>query len=146
MARPIDADALIAYFEKQHDAAKKDTDPVSGYVAAALRCCLDYFKAIPTIEAVPVVHGRWISVEERLPEVLTPVLVMHRYEPYDRVTIGYRFQPDKRRKPYWIFFAYWMGDDMMHHAIGDHMICPGGEYVTHWMPLPEPPKEDHHET
>ena len=100
----------------------------------------------PTVDAAEVVRCNWIPVSERLPEVLTPVLVMHRYEPYDRVTIGCRFQPDKRHKPYWIFFAHWMGDDMMHHAIGDHMICPGGEYVTHWMPLPEPPKEESHET
>lgn len=98
----------------------------------------------------PVVSGivahdeclpRWIPVTERLPGVMTPVLVKNRYEEYEGVTIGYLFQPrDKRRKPYWEFFAYWMGDDMMHHAMGARMICPGNEYVTHWMPLPTPPE------
>lgn len=58
--RLIDANALIAYFDNQYNAAMDDLDPVSGYVMAALRCCIDYFKTIPTVDAVEVVHGRWI--------------------------------------------------------------------------------------
>ena len=142
--RLIDADdtmnQLRAYADRKHAAGHNE-------LANGILKAVSYIRNNTVrVDAVEVVRCNWIPVSERLPEVLTPVLVMHRYEPYDRVTIGYRFQPDKRCKPYWIFFAYWMGDDMMHHAIGDHMICPGGEYVTHWMPLPEPPKEDHHET
>lgn len=50
--RPIDADALISYFEEQYNTAMDDPDPVSGYVMAALRCCIDYFNTAPTVEAV----------------------------------------------------------------------------------------------
>lgn len=57
--RLIDANALMAYFEEQYNLAMDDPDPVSGYVMAALRCCTEYFKAIPTVDAKPVVHGRW---------------------------------------------------------------------------------------
>ena len=59
MARLIDADELIAYFEEQYNVAMDDPDLVSGYVMSALRCCLGYFKTIPTVDAIPVVHGRW---------------------------------------------------------------------------------------
>ena len=54
--RLIDADALIAYFEEQYNVAMDDPDPVSGYVMSALRCCLGYFKTIPTVDAVEVVR------------------------------------------------------------------------------------------
>lgn len=56
MARLIDADELIAYFEEQYNVAMDDPDPVSGYVMSALRCCLGYFKTIPTVDAVEVVR------------------------------------------------------------------------------------------
>lgn len=54
--RLIDVDALIAYFEKQYNVAMDDPDPVSGYVMSALRCCIEHFKTIPTIDAVEVVR------------------------------------------------------------------------------------------
>ena len=61
---------------------------------------------------------RWISVEERLPEELVPVLI---YEPeYAR---GYKSMATAFR-----INGCWHG-------------CVDGA-VTHWMPLPELPKED----
>ena len=61
--RLIDANALIAYFEEQYNLAMDDPDPVSGYVMAALRCCTEHFKTIPTVDAVEVVHARWENVQ-----------------------------------------------------------------------------------
>lgn len=59
---------------------------------------------------------RWIPVEERLPEEKQRVIVR-----CERVgtSVG------------WILWGGWMTD------IGPH----AGE-VTHWMPLPQPPKEE----
>lgn len=54
--RLIDADALMAYFEEQWNLAMDDPDPVSGYVMAALRCCMEYFKTIPIVDAVEAVR------------------------------------------------------------------------------------------
>lgn len=58
--RLIEVNALIAYFEEQCDIAAKDTEIESTYVLAALKCCIDLFKSFPTVDAVEVVHGRWI--------------------------------------------------------------------------------------
>ena len=54
--RLIDANALIAYFEEQYNVAMDDPGPVSGYVMSALRCCIEHFKTIPTVDAVEVVR------------------------------------------------------------------------------------------
>jgi hypothetical protein len=67
---------------------------------------------------------RWIPVKERLPEAdeydargyAVPYLVMNGWM---RVTA-------RRTKDYWVLF-------------GDGAVL---KYVTHWMPLPEPPKEE----
>lgn len=62
---------------------------------------------------------RWIPVEERLPEEKQRVIVR-----CERVgtSVG------------WILWGNWMTD------IGPH----AGD-VTHWMPLPQPPKEASHD-
>lgn len=91
--------------------------------------------------------SKWISVKDRLPERETNVLLWQKYyesAPYASVTIGHLHQPgDLRRKPYWLFIAY--GGDMVHPKVEDYhraeFICPGSEFVTHWMPLPKPPGE-----
>lgn len=59
---------------------------------------------------------RWIPVEERLPEEKQRVIVR-----CERVgtSVG------------WILWGNWMTD-----------IGPGAGKVTHWMPLPQPPKEE----
>lgn len=67
---------------------------------------------------------RWISVEERLPKAneydsrgyAVPYLVMNGWM---RVTA-------RRTENYWVLFG-----------VGTVL-----EYVTHWMPLPQPPKEE----
>lgn len=88
----------------------------------------------------------WIAVEERLPEVGKCVLIRQTYHAflgehgeYEGVTVGYLHQPtDRRCKPYFYFAAVSDYGDM----VRAQSICPGSEYVTHWMPLPEPPAQE----
>ena len=88
---------------------------------------------------------RWIPVEERLPDVGKCVLVRQTYHPFrgehgefEEVTVGYMHQPtDKRRKPYF----YWVAVSDYGDMVRADGVCPGNEFVTHWMPLPQLPKE-----
>ena len=69
---------------------------------------------------------KWISVEERLPEYFVPVLAfrIHRHTPDD-----------------------WYSDFCVFMRTEEYgMAERTGHYkVTHWMPLPKPPKEGTHE-
>ncbi len=60
----------------------------------------------------------WISVEERLPEKRKWVLCLCRTGSQD---------------------VLWRQNDGWYH---DHYHQYMSEFVTHWMPLPEPPKEE----
>jgi hypothetical protein len=100
------------------------------------------------IESLTDEIPHWIPVSERLPEPEINVLIRQSYgedAPYANITIGHLHQEsDLRRKPYWTWIAY--GADMVHPKIEAwhraDFICPGDEFVTHWMPLPQPPKEE----
>lgn len=80
------------------------------------------------------VGGKWISVTERLPEV-------HIEEALDATGV-YRWLTSDFVLAYSIEHgvstAIYEGSDVLRwsHANGD--MCK----VTHWMPLPEPPKEE----
>lgn len=52
----IDLDKLITYFEEQYNIALEDPDPVSEYVAAALRQCIIYFKTLQPVGIEKVVR------------------------------------------------------------------------------------------
>lgn len=67
----------------------------------------------PAADVAPVRHGKWISVKDRLPEPTYCVLVVGAYGEMEIDALGTDGE--------------WMG-----------MV----EDVTHWMPLPEPPKGD----
>ena len=75
--------------------------------------------------SIPVQQA-WISVEDRLPEKYEEVLVFALYGRSWRPMIG------------------WLGDffeDKEWHVLTSQgEFCPSD--VTHWMPLPEPPKEE----
>lgn len=87
---------------------------------------------------------RWIPVTERLPEIGKCVLLRHTYNAfigehgeYEGITIGYLHRPtDRRYKPYFYYVAVSDYGDM----VRAESICPGSEYVTHWMKMPEPQK------
>jgi hypothetical protein len=63
---------------------------------------------------------KWIPVTERLPDEDTRVLVWLRVKIYDHT----HMDTDRLHRSRWVRW---------------------GEDVTHWMPLPEPPKEEDHE-
>ena len=83
-------------------------------------------EAADAIEELLAKVPKWISVEERLPNDDSVVIVaIHDVSgdtPFDFASFG------------WCLNG--VGDD--YWWIVDNDICP---YVTHWMPLPEPPKE-----
>ena len=68
---------------------------------------------------VEVQQMRWIPVEERPPEEKQRVIVRCEHV---GTSVG------------WILWGDWMTD-----------IGPGAGKVTHWMPLPSPPKEASHD-
>ena len=102
----------------------------------------------PTIDPESL-RPQWISVKDRLPDVGSIVLIHQLYswennEDGAEITIGRLFPTQKGEKPYWEFQHY--RPDFRNRSIMDNdIICPGSEYVTHWMPLPEPPKEVNHD-
>ena len=81
-----------------------------------------------SMETLQAQMPRWISVDERLPEQYNPVLVAY---------VGYNTNAILAD-----MVAYRDSDGDWCWYDGDH---PSGEFckvkITHWMPLPEPPKE-----
>jgi len=68
----------------------------------------------------------WISVKDRLPEDRIPVLI---YTSYFKMATAYcDFEGDFSNVT-----CGWIDAMRVQHSYGS---------VTHWMPLPEPPKED----
>ena len=59
--RLIDADVLIQEINEQCPDYKSNS--VGCIVKSALNDCLKIIRRQPTIEAVPVVHGKWIHIE-----------------------------------------------------------------------------------
>jgi hypothetical protein len=81
---------------------------------------------IPTADVAP--RAGWISVDERLPDNCRAVLVA-----LEGLTIG--------GAPAMVIGSYSGGFWMVADADGTHYLTKYMRYkVTHWMPLPEPPK------
>lgn len=77
----------------------------------------------PTVDAVEVV--RWIPVTERLPDTFGTFIVVVRIPTRKRTySDSADFDPFAKK---WTTSLFW----------------GKGMNVTHWMPLPEPPKEEH---
>lgn len=81
------------------------------------------------MEQEPTV-GDWISVRDRLPEKYKDVLAFIKYDG------GEHYNPCYEQ-----FIAWLNTDDGDWDSVYDDFNQSDGE-VTHWMPLPEPPKED----
>jgi len=73
---------------------------------------------------------QWISVKDRLPEVNELVVILHE----DKLKLNHRTPP--------VYFGRWKGSDWM--EVLDHSDVPwfSETVITHWMPLPAPPKEE----
>ena len=116
--RMIDADALIKWINESRCADCPDKQDE--------RCAAcQWDDAIMSIETAPTIGG-WISVKDRLPEEK-----MNPYtQDYQEVicSLSTRFGSDVR--------VYKFGRGHFWHGPADI-----GKYITHWMPLPEPPEE-----
>lgn len=84
-----------------------------------------YNEAAEDLIANGVTIQRWIPVEERLPERDCRVAVLYRFPRSDM-----KFST---------VFDYYASDPAPHFQ---HTMGEGGPIVTHWMPLPEAPKEN----
>lgn len=71
--------------------------------------------------------SKWISVKERLPE-----------QKWIDCFVATKIPANGARG----INVAWVNDDYGVWKSNDEWICDGREIVTHWMPLPEPPKED----
>ena len=81
-------------------------------------------KAGKLIEDAPTVNG-WISAKDRLPEKDKDVLVWL----YGDYCIGRYDQDPDNLQMRWKFESFNLYEDDM-------------SYITHWMPLPKPPKKE----
>ena len=145
MARLIDADALIdalmAYTWRDEDERLiDDADEKREFIK-------NWMPDLPTFATDINVPNKWISVKDRLPKENTAVNVVwvnHNPKSY------YAHIKDK---PFVATGVYYDGDwywwsDVIEDVISEYggrvniagMIDPDIK-VTHWMPLPEPPKE-----
>ena len=100
----------------------------------------------PTIAASP-----WHRVEEGLPKDKQYVLFVVHTPPYHSTEFGNI--PDMKKVVYGHFSLsqscgrrYWSWEDEIGECVvvNEFVEEEDGErtYITHWMPLPEPPKED----
>ncbi len=114
-------------------------DEISGYQKAKKYAFLDGYKAAQE-EADTCEHildmskmvdaNGWVSVKDRLPELRQKVLVWYNngYE----VAYLQKFEPPKLQYP------QFNNVEMFEWCFGDFEDFD----VTHWQPLPEPPKEE----
>lgn len=124
--RPIDADALVERLERMSnnyteiyerlEAGDQSKAVIYGKFTAIVETMIDV-KRMPTLDHAP----KWISVKDDLPAlVCMPCLIYA-----DGCTNVADWSHDKYSDDWWFYVD--------------------GEYdpeVTHWMPLPEPPKEE----
>lgn len=113
MPRYIDADALRKEFSER---------PPDYYSTGYILDTIDELPALSTDEVRGV--GEWTSVEERLPEKHVEVLICT--EDYGKNELGFANT------------AAWDGSEWIETWNRKESI----PYVSHWMPLPVPPKED----
>ena len=79
------------------------------------------------IDLAPTVGG-WISVKDRLPNRDGLYVV------YGQTEAMRELLPDN--DPIWM--CYYRKE----RGFYDTELCRGYDFITHWMPLPEPPKEE----
>ena len=110
--------SIIANMQVEHhyDAANLE----DRYVVAHLLEVADKIKDLKAADVQPV--DRWISVKDRLPEIGKSVLIYYPTWDGDEIQV-----------------AKLEGDGMMFDICGEFNIGTGA--ITHWMPLPEPPKD-----
>ena len=81
---------------------------------------------------------RWISVSEKLPDQDGNYLVFQKYF-YGTCITTLRFAKDGRKVDRYDFEREWKNVWYRYDSEWGHITI---DNITHWMPLPEPPKED----
>lgn len=79
----------------------------------------------------------WISVDKELPEQMSEVLVFCKYDNWPLIA----FHTGKTWYEKCDNIVMLSGDAHLSTEIHDLDIGDVGYQITHWMPLPEPPKE-----
>ena len=132
--RPIDADALL-----EREGATRLSVGGRGCGKTLLTACRNHLNTVittaPTIDAVPVV--RWIPVTERLPEEDGSYLCFSQYCGSGWFAVR-GFAKDGRKKDEYDFQRRWK--NVWYDYDSEYGYCVI-DSITHWMPLPEPPKE-----
>lgn len=95
---------------------------VSSTSAMEIAEYIDRINAQPTVDGTP----KWIPLAEKMPEKNNQWVLC--------LCVGGAMEVLKFDYTMWNWDSQYPGR------------CYMESYVTHWMPLPEPPKEDHHET
>lgn len=117
MARAIDADNVLERIENIAQHWQKHGKKYEAMlVPSVVKSIID---SVPTITP----SSEWVSVEDRLPDTAGEFLVVYHPCYGDKVTSEIRVGIDSfRGKTAWAKRKY--------------------QRVTHWMPLPKPPKEE----
>lgn len=128
-ATPHEKDAFLAGYQAAKD-QQADTSKVMNFLKKLDSC--DHI--VDVNKMVDVNYSRWISVKERLPEEHKWVLGYYsRYEHQEQFVVGLV----KRFVHSWAGASIWLTD------IQDDAISYEEVYsITHWMALPELPKEE----
>lgn len=87
------------------------------------------------------VGSKWIPVSERLPENDGDHLVLKRLGKYHWCDV-LSFAKDGRKVDKYDFETEWENVWFSYDSEWGYITC---DSVTHWMPLPEPPREDDNE-
>ena len=132
MPKYIDADALQKRMEQIAEESKpaatarpmREDTPSELLRYGTARAMIEWINEIPAADVEP--KRRWIPVTERLPKHLTSVIV-HRKD--GGIFIWEYFDTSPTDE-------CWIDDSANVYLFYD---------VTHWMPLPEPPKEEKEE-
>ena len=88
-------------------------------VERTIQAACEVVSEIPAADVQPA--PQWISVKDRPPEIGRSVLIYYPWWYGDEIQVAK------------------LDDDMLFDICGEFNIRVGA--VTHWMPLPEPPKE-----
>ena len=102
------------YIEREKDKYIKLSQALEVLDSCSCWWAHDRMEAIP---AADVREVKWIPVTERLPELNVPCLVYNKSQP---TMVGWRIDDKRFRIP------------------GSYLP----DHPTHWMPLPQPPKEE----
>lgn len=147
--RLIDADALLEKFNKKTDIYTALTDEKTSQDFALYCHIADALDEMPTV-------GGWISVKDRLPESGKHVLVCCEIRPSKKRYVCDGFYASKHN-----IASHYVEDDFAYEydeEADEYFLLEGWyeviknwdeyssivieDFVTHWMPLPEPPKKD----